>query len=177
VSSGVAATLVGLAGGLMARRALTPPLVVALAGITPLLPGLKVYRGLYALLNDELVIGANQLLAATGVGGALAAGVILGEWCDRTIRRPRILSRFGALRRPIVRRVRRHPRDTTRRDPSRNIPHRRRSAHPDTGLPGSKSAGPSLNYSDPAPSHPAVSEPDYSNTAHPSPERPRAPQD
>ncbi|WP_372477410.1 threonine/serine ThrE exporter family protein [Nocardia australiensis] len=106
VSSGVAATLVGLAGGLMARRALTPPLVVAVAGITPLLPGLKVYRGLYAVLYDELLIGANQLLAAIGVGCALAAGVTLGEWVDRTARRPRILSRFGSLRRPIVRRRR-----------------------------------------------------------------------
>ncbi len=100
ISSGVAATLVGLAGGLMARRALTPPLVVAVAGITPLLPGLKVYRGLYALLNDELLIGSNQLLSAVGIGCALAAGVTLGEWCDRTVRRPRILRRFGSLRRP-----------------------------------------------------------------------------
>ncbi|WP_280186953.1 threonine/serine exporter family protein, partial [Nocardia gipuzkoensis] len=107
ISSGVAATLVGLAGGLMARRALTPPLVVAVAGITPLLPGLKVYRGLYALLNDELLIGGNQLLSAFGIGCALAAGVTLGEWCDRTVRRPRILRRFGSLRRPIVRRRRR----------------------------------------------------------------------
>jgi uncharacterized membrane protein YjjB (DUF3815 family) len=107
MSSGVAATLVGLAGGLMARRALTPPLVVAVAGITPLLPGLKVYRGLYALLNDELLIGANQLLSAFGIGCALAAGVTLGEWFDRTVRRPRILRRFGSVRRPIVRRRRR----------------------------------------------------------------------
>ncbi|MFI9509166.1 threonine/serine exporter ThrE family protein [Nocardia sp. NPDC052566] len=104
VSSGVAATLVGLAGGLLARRALTPPLVVAVAGITPLLPGLKVYRGLYALLNDELLIGANQLLAAFGVGCALAAGVTLGEWFDRTVRRPRILRSLGTLRRPTIRR-------------------------------------------------------------------------
>ncbi|WTL59886.1 threonine/serine exporter family protein [Nocardia sp. NBC_01499] len=106
LSSGVAATVIGMAGGLMARRALTPPLVVAVAGITPLLPGLKLYRGLNALLNDQLVIGANQLLAAFGVGCALAAGVTLGEWFDRTVRRPRILRRFGALRRPIVRRIR-----------------------------------------------------------------------
>ena len=53
----IAATVVGLAGGLMARRALTPPLVVAVAGITPLLPGLSLYRGLYALLNDQVLIG------------------------------------------------------------------------------------------------------------------------
>ncbi|MFD3510534.1 threonine/serine exporter ThrE family protein [Nocardia sp. NPDC058666] len=92
VASGLAATLIGLAGGLMARRALTPPLVVAAAGITPLLPGLKVYRGLYALLEDETLLGFGQILGAFGVGCALAAGVILGEWFDR------LLSRRGAPR-------------------------------------------------------------------------------
>ncbi|MEV5833144.1 threonine/serine exporter family protein [Nocardia sp. NPDC052112] len=119
ISSAVAATLVGLAGGLMARRALTPPLVVAVAGITPLLPGLKVYRGLYALLNDELLIGANQVLAAVGVGCALAAGVTLGEWFDRSVRRPRILSRFGSIRRPVIVRRRRSPRISLRRESGR----------------------------------------------------------
>lgn len=102
VSSGAAACVVGLAGGLMARRALTPPLVVAMAGITPLLPGLKVYRGLSALLNDQQSLGLNQLLAAFGVGCALAAGVTLGEWIARFLRRPRILQRFKGIRRPSV---------------------------------------------------------------------------
>ncbi|MVU80506.1 threonine/serine exporter family protein [Nocardia sp. ET3-3] len=100
VSSGVAATVVGLAGGLAARRALTPPLVIAVAGITPLLPGLRVYRGLYALLNDELLVGFNQLFSAFTVGLALAAGVTLGEWMARDLRRPRIVRRIGSLRRP-----------------------------------------------------------------------------
>ncbi|WP_278260693.1 threonine/serine exporter family protein [Nocardia sp. AG03] len=92
ISSGIAAILIGMAGGLMARRALTPPLVVAVAGITPLLPGLKVYRGLYALLEDETLLGFSQLLGAFGVGCALASGVVLGEWFDR------LLSRRGAPR-------------------------------------------------------------------------------
>ncbi len=100
VSSGAAAVVVGLSGGLLARRALTPPLVVAIAGITPLLPGLRVYRGLYALLNDEQLIGLNQLLSAFAVGLALAAGVTLGEWMARDLRRPQILQRFGSIRRP-----------------------------------------------------------------------------
>lgn len=99
-SSGVAACVVGLAGGLMARRALTPPLVVAVAGITPLLPGLTVYRGLSALLNGQQLTGLNQLLAAFGIGCALAAGVTLGEWIARFLRRPRILQRFQGIRRP-----------------------------------------------------------------------------
>ncbi|AYF78823.1 threonine/serine exporter family protein [Nocardia yunnanensis] len=100
VASGGAATVVGLAGGLLARRSLTPPLVVAVAGITPLLPGLRVYRGLYALLNDELLEGLNQLSGAFAVGLALAAGVTLGEWMARDLRRPRIVRRIGDLRRP-----------------------------------------------------------------------------
>lgn len=105
VSSGIAAIVVGLAGGLMARRALTPPLVVAVAGITPLLPGLKVYRGLYAILNDQQLLGLNQLFSAFAVGGALAAGVTLGEWFARTLRQPRILLRFGSIRRPRMQQV------------------------------------------------------------------------
>ncbi|MBF6210346.1 threonine/serine exporter family protein [Nocardia puris] len=115
ISSGVAATAIGMAGGLMARRALTPPLVVAVAGITPLLPGLAVYRGLYSLLDDDPLLGLNQLLGAFGIGCALAAGVTLGEWCDRTLRQPQILSRFGSLRRPIIVRRRRRPGPPTSR--------------------------------------------------------------
>ncbi|WP_305093880.1 threonine/serine exporter ThrE family protein [Prescottella sp. R16] len=99
ISSAIAATVVGFAGGLMARRALTPPLVVAVAGITPLLPGLSLYRGLYALLNNEVLLGLTALLAAFGIGCALAAGVTLGEWGARTLRRPPRLRRSGAVRR------------------------------------------------------------------------------
>lgn len=105
--SAVAATVVGFAGGLMARRALTPPLVVAVAGITPLLPGLSLYRGLYSLLHDEVVLGLSSLLAAFGIGCALAAGVTLGEWMARTLRRPRILRRTDTIRRPTFKRRRR----------------------------------------------------------------------
>ena len=96
----------------MARRALTPPLVVVVAGITPLLPGLSLYRGLYALLNNEVVIGLSSLLAAFGIGCALAAGVTLGEWIARTLRRPRILCRADDIRRPVFETRRRKPVDT-----------------------------------------------------------------
>ncbi|MQY27065.1 threonine/serine exporter family protein [Nocardia aurantia] len=106
VSTGFAATVVGLAGGLMARRALTPPLVVAMAGIVPLLPGLRVYRGLAALLNSDLLNGFSQLFGAFSVGCALAAGVTLGEWFARELRRPHIVQRFRGIRRPQIRRRR-----------------------------------------------------------------------
>ena len=89
----------------MARRALTPPLVVAVAGITPLLPGLALYRGLYAMLRNEMSIGMTALFAAFGIGCALAAGVTLGEWLARRTRNPRSIFKVGSLRRPQLRRI------------------------------------------------------------------------
>ncbi|WP_261380062.1 threonine/serine exporter family protein, partial [Rhodococcus rhodochrous] len=97
--------VIGFAGGLMARRALTPPLVVAVAGITPLLPGLALYRGLYAMLRNQMATGMTALFSAFGIGCALAAGVTLGEWLARRTRNPRGVLRVGALRRPQLRRI------------------------------------------------------------------------
>ncbi|MGV9709184.1 threonine/serine ThrE exporter family protein [Gordonia sp. NPDC003424] len=90
IANGVAASAVGLVGGLMARRALTPPLVVAVAGITPLLPGLAVYRGLYGILNDQTLVGFTWMTSAFATGVALAAGVTLGEFIARLLRRPHL---------------------------------------------------------------------------------------
>ncbi|GAB2641284.1 threonine/serine exporter family protein [Gordonia jinhuaensis] len=90
IAAGVAASIVGLVGGLLARQALTPPLVVAAAGITPLLPGLAIYRGLYGLLNDQTLEGFTQIASAIAIAGALAAGVTLGELIARTLRRPKL---------------------------------------------------------------------------------------
>ncbi|WP_024793571.1 threonine/serine ThrE exporter family protein [Tomitella biformata] len=109
LSAAAAATIIGLAGGLLARRALTPPVIVGIAGITPLLPGLAIYRGLYSILNEDTTTGFTDLVSAMGVGAGLAAGVVLGEWCARVLRRPRILERAASLRRPIVRRRIRPP--------------------------------------------------------------------
>ena len=65
-SYAIAAIIVGLLGGLAARRALTPPLVIAVAGITPLLPGSAIYRGMYGLMNG------------TGGGRKMATAVLIG---------------------------------------------------------------------------------------------------
>ncbi|GAC70595.1 threonine export protein, partial [Gordonia soli NBRC 108243] len=90
IANGAAALLVGLVGGLLARRALTPPLVVAVAGITPLLPGLAIYRGLYGILNDQTLNGFTWVASALAIGCSLAAGVTLGEFIARSMRRPQI---------------------------------------------------------------------------------------
>ncbi|MBB4687856.1 threonine/serine exporter family protein [Amycolatopsis jiangsuensis] len=84
-SSAIAATLVGFCGGVLARRLRVTPLVVAVSGITPLLPGLSTYRGLYQLGVEP---GANisTLMTAVAVGLALAAGVVLGEYLAQPVR-------------------------------------------------------------------------------------------
>lgn len=92
------ATMIGLAGGLLARRFLIPPLITAIAGVTPFLPGLTVYRGMYAILNEQIVVGMTNLGIAIGTALALAAGVTLGEWIARRIRRPQIIHPYTAFR-------------------------------------------------------------------------------
>lgn len=104
-AAGAVAVLIGLAGGVLSRRYLIPPQITAIAGITPLLPGLSLYRGMYALLSDQLVVGLSSLGIALATATALAAGVVFGEWIARRLRRPRILHRDLGLRRPRVRRV------------------------------------------------------------------------
>jgi len=84
-SSAIAATLVGFCGGVLARRLKVTPLVVAVSGITPLLPGLSTYRGLYQL-GVQPGGDISTLMTAVAVGLALAAGVVLGEYLAQPVR-------------------------------------------------------------------------------------------
>ncbi|QWF81517.1 threonine/serine ThrE exporter family protein [Amycolatopsis sp. CA-230715] len=84
-ASAGAATLVGFCGGVLARRLRVTPLVVAVSGITPLLPGLSTYRGLYNLAVDPST-NISTLMTAIAVGLALAAGVVLGEYLAQPVR-------------------------------------------------------------------------------------------
>src|SRR5699024_5157514 len=84
VASVIAATLVGFAGGVLARRLKVTPLVVAVSGIAPLVPGLLTYRGLFQLLGDDPQVAT--LMTAVAVGLALAAGVVLGEYLAQPVR-------------------------------------------------------------------------------------------
>lgn len=99
-STAISATLIGLAGGLLARRFLIPPLIVAISGVTPFLPGLAVYRGMYSMLNEQLINGFTYIALAIATAGGLAAGVVFGEWIARKLRRPPIMRAYRAIRRP-----------------------------------------------------------------------------
>lgn len=93
VASFVAAVPIGLVGRLMERRNLAPPLVVSIAGIVPLLPGLALLHGVYAILNDQHAVGFASVLGAFAIGTALASGVTLGEWSSFKVRRRRLQAR------------------------------------------------------------------------------------
>jgi uncharacterized membrane protein YjjP (DUF1212 family) len=89
VASFIAAVPIGLVGRLMERRNLAPPLVVSIAGIVPLLPGLSLLHGIYAILNDQHAVGFASVLGALAISTALAAGVTLGEWSSWKVRKRR----------------------------------------------------------------------------------------
>ncbi|OFS21915.1 threonine/serine exporter ThrE family protein [Corynebacterium sp. HMSC04H06] len=99
IASGISAVAVGLAGGLMARRFLIPPLVTMICGYTPMLPGLTLYRGMYAALNEQMITGMTNLVTALAIAGALAAGVVFGERGARRLRRPKYFRPYSAFKR------------------------------------------------------------------------------
>ncbi|HEV7649124.1 MAG TPA: threonine/serine exporter family protein [Actinophytocola sp.] len=85
-ASAVAATVIGFAGGVISRRLGIPPLVVAVSGMVPLLPGLTTYRALYELAVARSTSGMSTLMLAVSVALALAAGVVLGEYLAQPVR-------------------------------------------------------------------------------------------
>jgi uncharacterized membrane protein YjjB (DUF3815 family) len=84
VASGVAAVVLGFCGEVLTDRLRIPPLLVAVCGIVPLLPGLAIYQGLSAVVvGADIQGGLAALVGAAAVGLALAAGVTLGEYLGR----------------------------------------------------------------------------------------------
>ncbi|MGH3632360.1 MAG: threonine/serine ThrE exporter family protein [Sciscionella sp.] len=85
-SAGVAAAVVGFAGGTLARRLRIPPVILAVSGLTPLLPGLSTYRALYDLAVTHSSRGLAELTTAIAIALALGAGVVLGEYLAQPVR-------------------------------------------------------------------------------------------
>ena len=86
VAGGLAAVVVGFCGAVLTGRLRIPPMLVPVCGIVPLLPGLAIYRGLFAIVVEgDLQDGLGTLVRAAAVGFALAAGVTLGEYLGRPL--------------------------------------------------------------------------------------------
>jgi uncharacterized membrane protein YjjP (DUF1212 family) len=143
-----AALGIGLAGALGARRLHVPPLVIAMAGIYPLVPGLSLYRGFVDLTTSHYPAGLDALITAAGTALALGGGVVLGPLLAPTLRRE--LTHFRV---PLP-----HPRSRPRRDrahhPTTDAPHlpRRRGHRPMPSLAGAATS-PALPPVNPDPPH------------------------
>src|SRR3712207_5787230 len=86
LASGVAAVVLGFSGEVLTERLRVPTQVIAVCGIVPLLPGLAIYHGLFAIVVDaDITGGLTGLVGAAAVGLALAAGVTLGEYLGRPV--------------------------------------------------------------------------------------------
>ena len=87
-AAGMAATVLGCAGRLLALRMGAPAMVVVVPASYGLLPGLAIFRGLYEMVNGSsadagtlsLQGGLTTLLGAMAVLLAIAAGSVLGEF-------------------------------------------------------------------------------------------------
>ncbi|MBK0865652.1 threonine/serine exporter family protein [Saccharopolyspora sp. HNM0986] len=97
LAGAVATTVVGVIGGVVARRLEIPALVIAVSGVAPLLPGLATYRGLYEIVVFSDPNGMSTLMLAAATGLALGAGVVLGEYLAQPVR-----TRLGRLERKLV---------------------------------------------------------------------------
>jgi uncharacterized membrane protein YjjP (DUF1212 family) len=104
VSSFTAAAATGLVGTLLAPRLRVTPLVIIMAGIIPLVPGLTLFRGFVQLVNGRPDAGSSLGMAA-GLALALGAGAVLGPLLAPSVRRE--LSRYHLRGRgPATRRLR-----------------------------------------------------------------------
>ncbi|MBC3762916.1 threonine/serine ThrE exporter family protein [Quadrisphaera oryzae] len=90
VGAAVAALLVGFGAESLAERTRVPAAVTATCAIVPLLPGLTIYQGLFAMISGAPPgTGGGLLLGAAMVGVGLAAGTTLGTTLASRVRETR----------------------------------------------------------------------------------------
>src|SRR4029453_2888602 len=85
-ASAIAAITVGVFSYSLAGRVRIPPLVVVVAGIVPLLPGLTIYKALYQLSKGNIV-GLINFATAASITVGLAAGVCLADETAQPLKR------------------------------------------------------------------------------------------
>lgn len=104
----VTAFLVGLLSVVLGHRLRGPALLFVMSGVIPLVPGMRIYRGLLAL-SEDVTRGGFELFSAAEIAIAIAAGAVLGQLvASRIVRRtarasvpytPVIAAPFTTLRR------------------------------------------------------------------------------
>lgn len=103
----LAAVVVGIVGRLLALRLGAPALVLVTPAVSPLLPGLRIFQGMYESVSGSIVgtaaavtpsAGIATLLGAVGVALAISTGIVLGDVLSAPMDRP-IVRRRRARRR------------------------------------------------------------------------------
>jgi uncharacterized membrane protein YjjP (DUF1212 family) len=79
IATFLASFAAGLVSWVLARLRQSPTTLYTLPGVLPLLPGLPIYSGMLALSQNRSNDGILQLITATFLGGAIAAGVALSN--------------------------------------------------------------------------------------------------
>lgn len=97
-ASGIAATAVGVAATLVSRVWHTPSVALITAGIVPLVPGLALYEGLFALVGNSagtttIDEGLTTLFSAGLIALAIASGASFGHLIARPVRRTVVRAR------------------------------------------------------------------------------------
>ena len=87
----LACVAIGFGGRLVALRLGAPGLVLIVPAVAPLLPGLKIFHGMFELVSGTVVGRGSQAVSAATTGGfttllgasaaalAIATGAVLGE--------------------------------------------------------------------------------------------------
>ncbi|WP_446666334.1 threonine/serine ThrE exporter family protein [Flexivirga sp. B27] len=102
----VAAIAIGVAGRLIGLRMGAPALVLVVPAVSPLLPGLRIFRGMYDAVNGSIVGAAvtsqgaaiTTLMGAAAVALAISTGVVMGDVLSAPLDR-RVLHRRRVRRR------------------------------------------------------------------------------
>lgn len=81
LSPAISAVIIGLLGRVVALKLGAPQLVVAVPAALILLPGLTIFRSMYALTVEggDILAGAGGMLNAAAIVLGVAAGIVLGD--------------------------------------------------------------------------------------------------
>ncbi len=106
IASGFAAMIVGGSATLVSRWWQTPSTALMTAGIVPLVPGLTLYNGLFALVGNSsntisFANGVQTLFSALLIALAIASGVSFGHLIARPVRRTLVKARNALPRREL----------------------------------------------------------------------------
>lgn len=106
-AAALAATAVGFGSRLVALRLGAPALVLAMPAISPMLPGLRIFRGMYESVSGSIMgstrvaesgVGVSTMMGAVGVALAISTGIVLGDVLSAPLDRPLIRRRRARRR-------------------------------------------------------------------------------